>query len=66
MLKIRLQLQIHSLSDPLDAARKARYGTVATFRNILRDEGVTVCVAPLMRVFPMADNNGAGAGLLER
>ncbi len=42
VLKIRLQLRIYSLSDPIDAARKARYGTVATFKNILRDEGATV------------------------
>ncbi|KAL6720702.1 mitochondrial thiamine pyrophosphate transporter [Lecanora helva] len=41
VLKIRLQLQIHSLSDPLDTVRKARYGAVVTFTNILRDEGVT-------------------------
>ena len=43
VLKIRLQLQIHSLSDPLDIVRrKSRYGTAATFTRILRDEGVTV------------------------
>lgn len=45
VLKIRLQLQIHSLSDPSSSrcsARAARYGIGNTFKNILRDEGMTV------------------------
>ena len=46
MLKIRLQLQIHSLSDPLDTQSPkrrivSRFGTVETFKNILRNEGIT-------------------------
>ena len=46
MLKIRLQLQIHSLSDPLDTQSPrrrivSRFDTVETFRNILRNEGIT-------------------------
>ncbi|KAF6236527.1 hypothetical protein HO173_005308 [Letharia columbiana] len=44
VLKIRLQLQIHSLSDPLssrDSARAARYGIGNTFKSILLDEGIT-------------------------
>lgn len=43
VLKIRLQLQIHSLADPLsgiDKAGKARYSAVDTCKNILRDEGL--------------------------
>ncbi len=46
VLKIRLQLQIHSLSDPitgLGPVRQARYSTVKTFKAILENEGVTVC-----------------------
>ena len=45
VLKIRLQLQVHSLSDPLssrDAARAARYGIGNTFKAIVCDEGITV------------------------
>ena len=46
MLKIRLQLQSHSLCDPLDiqSPRRrftSRFGTVETFRNILTNEGIT-------------------------
>ena len=45
VLKIRLQLQVHSSADPLkdnDPLRQVRYGTVKTFKTILKDEGVTV------------------------
>ena len=45
VLKIRLQLQIHSLPDPLSgrhSARAARYGIGNTFKNIIHDEGITV------------------------
>lgn len=45
VLKIRLQLQIHSLSDPLSTrttAGKIRPSTVNTFKEILVNEGVTV------------------------
>ena len=45
VLKIRLQLQIHSVSDPFSSRRSARaasYGISDTFRNIIRDEGITV------------------------
>ena len=44
VLKIRLQLQIQSLADPLSRPRnwKARYSTAETFKNILREEGITV------------------------
>lgn len=45
VLKIRLQLQIHSLSDPSlsrDPVRAARHGIGDTFKNILRKEGVIV------------------------
>lgn len=44
MLKIRLQLQIHSLADPFDLYRPQRGGpsTVQTFQEILQHEGVTV------------------------
>ena len=45
VLKIRLQLQTHSLSDPL-SIREHRgpvySGTWHTFRTIVKDEGVTV------------------------
>ena len=41
MLKIRLQLQIHSLADPLSRPRKLRFSTLETFRNILQEEGAT-------------------------
>ena len=56
VLKIRLQLQIHSLSDPFDLVRKkARYGTAATFTRILRDEGVTVCTTSYLRDWKSVD-----------
>lgn len=45
VLKIRLQLQIYSLSDPLsnrNSARVARYSIGNTFKKILHDEGITV------------------------
>ena len=43
VLKIRLQLQYHSLSDPLSASQppKAARGVVAVASNILKHEGVT-------------------------
>ncbi|KAK0511011.1 hypothetical protein JMJ35_006563 [Cladonia borealis] len=43
VLKIRLQLQIQSLADPLSRPRnwKAKYSTAETFKKILREEGVT-------------------------
>ena len=43
VVKIRLQLQPHSLSDPLAPLRKAPayFGTVATLKHILRHEGIT-------------------------
>jgi hypothetical protein len=44
VVKIRLQLQSHSLSDPLSAkiAGPTYKGTVGTLKRILRDEGLTV------------------------
>ena len=45
VLKIRLQLQVHSLSDPvtnLGPARQARYSAIGTFKAILKHEGVAV------------------------
>ena len=68
VLKIRLQLQIHSLSDPLDAACKARYGTIATFKNILRDEGITVreFFEGNITVQRIAKTDWTFAGVLER
>jgi solute carrier family 25 thiamine pyrophosphate transporter 19 len=45
VIKIRLQLQIHSLSDPLSqkGARNSTYkGFSATLKEILREEGLTV------------------------
>ena len=47
VLKIRLQLQVHSLSDPITdqgPVRYARYSTIETFKAILKNEGVTVCI----------------------
>ena len=46
MIKIRLQLQAHSLSDPSTSlpagrTRAAYQGTFATFRSILKNEGIT-------------------------
>ncbi|POR39456.1 Mitochondrial thiamine pyrophosphate carrier 1 [Tolypocladium paradoxum] len=43
VVKIRLQLQPHSLSDPLAPLREAPacFGTVATLKHILRHEGIT-------------------------
>ena len=44
MIKIRLQLQIHSLSDPTSyrgVAGPTYKGTFGSFRRILRDEGFT-------------------------
>ncbi|PNY25825.1 Mitochondrial thiamine pyrophosphate carrier 1, partial [Tolypocladium capitatum] len=43
VVKIRLQLQPHSLPDPLAPLREAPayFGTVATLKHILRHEGVT-------------------------
>jgi hypothetical protein len=44
VVKIRLQLQSHSLSDPLTAkiAGPTYKGTLGTLSRILRDEGLTV------------------------
>lgn len=44
VIKIRLQLQIHSLSDPLSVRGingPVYKGTLGTFKQILREEGVT-------------------------
>ena len=44
MIKIRLQLQVHSLSDPLShqgVHGPVYKGTVGTLKRILRDEGLT-------------------------
>lgn len=42
MIKIRLQLQSHSLSDPLDRPIRPTYkGILPTLKTILREEGVT-------------------------
>ena len=44
MIKIRLQLQIHSLSDPLsiqNLSGPVYKGTLGTFKRILREEGLT-------------------------
>jgi solute carrier family 25 thiamine pyrophosphate transporter 19 len=44
VIKIRLQLQIHSLSDPVSShgVQGPIYkGTIGTFKQILRDEGLT-------------------------
>lgn len=43
VIKIRLQLQPHSLSDPLNPLRNAPAyrGTIATLQHIIRREGVT-------------------------
>ena len=52
VLKIRLQLQSHSLSDPLSASYKSRRlppSTIATFKDIFRNEGITVRIAMLPR-----------------
>ena len=45
VLKIRLQLQSHSLSDPLSTPPKSKRlppSTVSTFNDIVRNEGITV------------------------
>lgn len=52
MLKIRLQLQVHSLVDPLSRAKNLRQtssGTLGTFKSILRNEGVTVGRSQFMK-----------------
>ncbi|EEH21481.1 mitochondrial thiamine pyrophosphate carrier 1 [Paracoccidioides brasiliensis Pb03] len=44
VVKIRLQLQIHSLSDPLshrDVKGPVYKGTLSTLKSIVRDEGIT-------------------------
>lgn len=45
VVKIRLQLQIHSLSDPLSVASAqggpTYKGTLSTFKHIVREEGIT-------------------------
>lgn len=43
VIKIRLQLQIHSLSDPLSPSkpRPIYTSTLGTFKSILREEGIT-------------------------
>lgn len=46
VVKIRLQLQIHSLSDPAShhSVKGPIYkGTLSTMRTIMRQEGITVC-----------------------
>ena len=45
VVKIRLQLQIHSLSDPLSrqgVLGPTYKGTIGTLKQILRDEGIRV------------------------
>ena len=46
VIKIRLQLQIHSLSDPLNRPASINgptyKGTIGTLKHILREEGLTV------------------------
>lgn len=47
VVKIRLQLQVHSLSDPAshEAVKGPIYkGTLSTMRAIIRQEGITVCL----------------------
>ena len=46
VVKIRLQLQIHSLSDPTSHQNiqgPIYKGTFSTLRSILKHEGITVC-----------------------
>ncbi len=46
VVKIRLQLQIHSLSDPAShrtVVGPVYKGTLSTMRDIARQEGITVC-----------------------
>lgn len=55
VVKIRLQLQIHSLSDPLSHRTvngPVYKGTLSTMRDIVRQEGVTVCVLKRIDPFP--------------
>lgn len=45
MVKIRLQLQIHSMSDPLSHSTvqgPIYKGTFSTMKSIVREEGMTV------------------------
>jgi len=58
VIKIRLQLQVHSLSDPLSIhgiIGPTYKGTLGTLKHILREEGITV------RRYPMKDPDGANA-----
>ncbi|OJD10388.1 mitochondrial thiamine pyrophosphate carrier 1, partial [Emergomyces pasteurianus Ep9510] len=44
VVKIRLQLQVHSLSDPIshrDIKGPIYKGTLSTLKSIFRDEGIT-------------------------
>lgn len=46
VVKIRLQLQIHSLSDPAShrtVVGPVYKGTLSTMASIMRQEGITVC-----------------------
>jgi solute carrier family 25 thiamine pyrophosphate transporter 19 len=46
VIKIRLQLQVHSLSDPLSykgIAGPVYKGTLRTLKTIVKEEGITVC-----------------------
>lgn len=46
VVKIRLQLQIHSLSDPIShrtVVGPVYKGTLSTMRDIVMQEGITVC-----------------------
>lgn len=48
VVKIRLQLQIHSLSDPVShrtVVGPVYKGTLPTLRAIAREEGITVCTS---------------------
>lgn len=65
MIKIRLQLQIHSLSDPLShrgITGPIYKGTVGTARSILREEGIRVRLGSTPQSEPSTD---MGVGVLE-
>ena len=55
VVKIRLQLQVHSLSDPLthrDVKGPIYKGTIPTLKAIYQNEGITVCPMMLIRAGP--------------
>ena len=52
MIKIRLQLQVSSVTDPLSHPHTIRpqyTGALSTFKTILREEGITVLLPSLAR-----------------